>query len=460
MSRMTSENYLVEKERGDDLTSCGDLLGAIEAYDLAINYRPQFWGAYYMKGDALLKLERFHEAAVAFNSAALYSRGRVEPLLMAGRALFGAEFYTDACFVFGAIDPDKFDADSALQYAICLLKCKRPDSAINLREKFILSENKSAVRLLLADAFRLMHEFDEAQRYITDEILNSGEHHANLHIAAQINFAKGDIELAFEVIVRAISLIVADVYNGKLSFAEKAQSYMSVREANSVLRDVCSVLDANNIQYFLDGGTLLGIMRDGDLLPYDKDVDIGIFPNTPPESIYSLFDNREGYICKRPKNAYEEKQHYWNIVVENVNKSIIIDFFYFHKTDGFLSNGFYNPHQPIIWRRSSFEMTKYTHQGINFTVPQDHTKYLSEMYGVEWMVPDPFFQSVVSAKNLDPRCLDVSRVFGLLKIYDAISHGNFSKAKSIFEQVQRLALGDTFSFSRLSLELEEAVKFL
>ena len=35
-------------------------------------------------------------------------------------------------------------------------------------------------------------------------------------------------------------------------------------------------LTKHRINYFLEGGTLLGIVRDGDLLPWDHDVDISI----------------------------------------------------------------------------------------------------------------------------------------------------------------------------------------
>lgn len=36
------------------------------------------------------------------------------------------------------------------------------------------------------------------------------------------------------------------------------------------------LLDKHSITYHLEGGTLLGIVRDGDLLPWDKDTDISV----------------------------------------------------------------------------------------------------------------------------------------------------------------------------------------
>jgi lipopolysaccharide cholinephosphotransferase len=42
------------------------------------------------------------------------------------------------------------------------------------------------------------------------------------------------------------------------------------------LRDVVEVLESENIPYVLEGGTLLGIVRENRLLPWDNDLDITI----------------------------------------------------------------------------------------------------------------------------------------------------------------------------------------
>lgn len=43
-----------------------------------------------------------------------------------------------------------------------------------------------------------------------------------------------------------------------------------------LLEKVCWILDQNNIPYTLEGGTLLGIIREDRLLPWDNDMDITI----------------------------------------------------------------------------------------------------------------------------------------------------------------------------------------
>jgi phosphorylcholine metabolism protein LicD len=46
--------------------------------------------------------------------------------------------------------------------------------------------------------------------------------------------------------------------------------------ARKMLKDVCRILDENEIPYTLEGGTLLGIIRENRLLPWDNDMDLTI----------------------------------------------------------------------------------------------------------------------------------------------------------------------------------------
>lgn len=46
--------------------------------------------------------------------------------------------------------------------------------------------------------------------------------------------------------------------------------------AEKMLRNITKILDSENIPYVLEGGTLLGIIREGRLLPWDNDIDLTI----------------------------------------------------------------------------------------------------------------------------------------------------------------------------------------
>jgi phosphorylcholine metabolism protein LicD len=46
--------------------------------------------------------------------------------------------------------------------------------------------------------------------------------------------------------------------------------------AENLLREIVTILDNSNINYCLEGGTLLGIYRENRLLPWDSDLDLSI----------------------------------------------------------------------------------------------------------------------------------------------------------------------------------------
>ena len=47
-------------------------------------------------------------------------------------------------------------------------------------------------------------------------------------------------------------------------------------QAEKLLSDVITIFESCNVNYWLEGGTLLGLRREGRLLPWDNDLDISI----------------------------------------------------------------------------------------------------------------------------------------------------------------------------------------
>jgi len=62
----------------------------------------------------------------------------------------------------------------------------------------------------------------------------------------------------------------------------------------TMLLQTIDILQENNITHWLEGGTLLGIIRDGDLIPWDYDADLGI----PGDCVEKVLNIRNKFLPK------------------------------------------------------------------------------------------------------------------------------------------------------------------
>ncbi|NJD11652.1 MAG: LicD family protein [Gemmatimonadetes bacterium] len=174
-----------------------------------------------------------------------------------------------------------------------------------------------------------------------------------------------------------------------------------MKVARTLLFDVIDLLEANDIAYHLEGGTLLGIVRDGDLLPWDHDVDLSV----PEESGSALLKLRAPLLAK----GYRFSVRRSRIAVGPIRKGALWLckvkplYGYFRKA--------IDPRYPLVildifvkirdaehtyWRAkgramrvanryySSYETI--TFAGRTLRVPNDYRAYLTEKYG-DWSVP-------------------------------------------------------------------------
>jgi len=68
---------------------------------------------------------------------------------------------------------------------------------------------------------------------------------------------------------------------------------MKVDVAVKNLREVKDVFDKNDVNFWLDTGTLLGAVRDGKMIEWDHDMDLGLWYNDVKRiiSAFSEFKN-------------------------------------------------------------------------------------------------------------------------------------------------------------------------
>ena len=67
-----------------------------------------------------------------------------------------------------------------------------------------------------------------------------------------------------------------------------------INELYQLLKGVSDTCHRNDIKYWIDGGTLLGCVREKNQIPYDCDVDLGMFQKDYDElkKYYSYFEKK------------------------------------------------------------------------------------------------------------------------------------------------------------------------
>ncbi len=169
------------------------------------------------------------------------------------------------------------------------------------------------------------------------------------------------------------------------------------------LLKIKSILDSFAIPFWLDWGTLLGCVRDGDLIPHDNDIDVGILAESwTPQLAQALRDHgfllhpTYCYPClidrffagEPPSVPRSIGLRHKSIPVGLAWMDVYLYFAgpgirftdrsrYWYTYSGFL--------ECRAWQVENWEQTSFL--GTTFRIPADAPSYLKNIYGATWKVP-------------------------------------------------------------------------
>lgn len=167
-------------------------------------------------------------------------------------------------------------------------------------------------------------------------------------------------------------------------------------KAIKLLFDVKNIFDELSLNYWIEGGTLLGAVRDKKLIPWDHDIDMGTI-NKSDKDIQKL-------IQKLKKNFYvsvkgfKEIEGVWNLGKYRVLKvyprkniffkdKLCIDIFIYYKDKDF--------YKYVVWNKNAIHkkehlenLDKIEFYGKNINVPFNYEKFLETKYGSNWKIPN------------------------------------------------------------------------
>lgn len=154
--------------------------------------------------------------------------------------------------------------------------------------------------------------------------------------------------------------------------------------ATKLLIELIKHLNEANVDYFIDYGTLLGIVRDGKLIEWDEDIDFKV-RDTSEKNFLELLNI---FICEYPSITLKSDQSSairLSIECSNINPFTIDFEILKEKDEGYVTDEYIFPHEFFI--ASSF----YRWRDIEVKVPKLYEKYLVYIYGDDWRVPKKSF---------------------------------------------------------------------
>ncbi|KAK6623947.1 hypothetical protein RUM44_010803 [Polyplax serrata] len=176
-----------------------------------------------------------------------------------------------------------------------------------------------------------------------------------------------------------------------------------VHKARKILSTAKTVLDQLEIPFWISSGTLLGYYRQCDVIPYSRDVDIGVFIKDYNEKLIERF-----------KSAHMKLIHQFGRISEGFELSfslneIKLDVFFFYDDGVHFWNG---GHQIYRKNKTSFGAYKYKYTFPKFTlcwtefldmkvrIPCQTETYIKANYGPDWFIPVPKWSWVDSPFNV------------------------------------------------------------
>ncbi|NOZ07793.1 MAG: LicD family protein [FCB group bacterium] len=195
-------------------------------------------------------------------------------------------------------------------------------------------------------------------------------------------------------------------YNQNLfaSFYKRYDIYLdgdSEIKAVTLLEKIADVIETEKCEYWLDGGTLLGAVRDGKLIPWDHDLDLGLKYKSD-EQIRSLITalKKKFYVRVLP---FSRKTHIWQLGKYRVLKvyprkfrfgrdKLCADIFIFYR--GTLDQTREIVYKYGVWDQNAVHnhqvldtLSTLTFYGREYSVPGQPEKFLQAKYGKDWRTP-------------------------------------------------------------------------
>ena len=218
---------------------------------------------------------------------------------------------------------------------------------------------------------------------------------------------------------------------------EPHQSPFNQNETLSFCQRIISALRAEfNIQGFPVFGTLLGLYRDGELMKYDKDSDLGVIYDERYNigTMIEVLNQKYGVLCA--DKVFLEEQHLrYCVGVYDKDSGAACDIFFYHRNDSKYETGISRTGSKLLWEHDLFDLEERVFSGYTYLCPTNIEHYLEETYGADWREPISMWDSLVSCPNLKKESQILVANFACQRLYVSLIYGDIAKATYYVEKL-------------------------
>lgn len=253
------------------------------------------------------------------------------------------------------------------------------------------------------------------------------------------SFLQLDLATARAHFCKAINHLIALAKSGKAPAKQKKQdptlsnqeNLFASGKAEHLLWSTCAKLASQGIQAFPFAGTLLGIVRNEQLLDFDKDLDIAVWMESWEACCQAL--ETMGWT-RVPMGL--DYSNYRDFVHSDMGITLDLCGLQ-HRKDDKIVSGFSLPNYPPNYQRVSvfpkFDLLERMTEFGKVWFPQSPEIILTAFYG-DWRTPNPYWDTVISASNLEKFTLLV-RCYAYHRLAQRWLSGDLAKAWSYAYQI-------------------------
>jgi tetratricopeptide (TPR) repeat protein len=209
--------------------------------------------------------------------------------------------------------------------------------------------------------------------------------------------------------------------------AQPHRESFSSPQNEALMWQALAQLAAAGVHAFATAGTLLGLQREGCLLPFDKDIDFGL----------PFAEHDQASACLLA-NGWQESTNNYGLInpraYQHIATGLSLDLFGFkvEADTGITLGGLWLKDAPPGWSRVTENPTIHLTsvpgpQGVVWALADPHA-WLENVYG-DWRTPDPDFDTVIAAKNLRGFAL-LTQCYAFSRIFENWNKGSLNKALS------------------------------